>query len=370
MALHRDIHWIGRQWAVTGFGMQTIDRRLGGTFDIEIARLWDEGLAEDLRQQSWFNAEDFEKGLAMARRRHAEQPRQAAPVPQQPDLPPIDTRPVPPPPAVPKTAAPRPPAPRPAAPRPAEPRPPAPRAAASRPPASRPAEPKPVTAVAVESSPKVAARPSDHGRAEDAEARKRINVEDFEREIQMALRRHPEPSQKAAPPQRPVSAPTDTGFVAPPVQAPRPPEPMPRTPVAPSPRPAEPIKPAPAKPAFTKPEPAKPEPVESPEPAARPEPRVWMAAGARFERPWRAQIKRPPPKTVSPEQPKLHTAPAVTPALTFGAATQPMIGKTDSVELPALAEFQGRIAGHAKFVQPWRAGIGPLHEDPPGLPLR
>ena len=30
MALHRDIHWIGRQWAVTGHGMQLIDQKLKG----------------------------------------------------------------------------------------------------------------------------------------------------------------------------------------------------------------------------------------------------------------------------------------------------------------------------------------------------
>jgi hypothetical protein len=75
MALHRDIHWIGRQWAVTGFGMQAIDQKLGGKFDIEMARLWDDGLTESLREQKWFKAEDFEKGLAMARKRYPEPPR-------------------------------------------------------------------------------------------------------------------------------------------------------------------------------------------------------------------------------------------------------------------------------------------------------
>ena len=46
MALHRDILWIGRQWAVTGHGMQLIDQRLMGAFDIEVARLWDDDLIE------------------------------------------------------------------------------------------------------------------------------------------------------------------------------------------------------------------------------------------------------------------------------------------------------------------------------------
>jgi hypothetical protein len=98
MALHRDIHWIGRQWAVTGFGLQVINQKHGGAFDIEIARLWDDGLLESLREQKWLNAADFEKGLAIARKRYPGPPQkssaveapnipQASPVePQQPPL--------------------------------------------------------------------------------------------------------------------------------------------------------------------------------------------------------------------------------------------------------------------------------------------
>ena len=70
MALHRDIFWIGRQWAVTGHGMQLIDQRLEGAFDIEAARLWDDDLIESLRAKAWLKAEDFDKGLAVARTRH------------------------------------------------------------------------------------------------------------------------------------------------------------------------------------------------------------------------------------------------------------------------------------------------------------
>ena len=82
MALHRDIHWIGRQWAVTGYGMQAIDQRHGGQFDIEIERLWDEDLLEGLSGQKWFNSEDFSKGLAIARKRYPGTPRPAAPEPE------------------------------------------------------------------------------------------------------------------------------------------------------------------------------------------------------------------------------------------------------------------------------------------------
>jgi hypothetical protein len=67
MALHRDIHWIGRQWAVTGHGMQLIDQKLQGFFDIEINRLWDESLVETMHAKEWLNVADFDKGLAVAR---------------------------------------------------------------------------------------------------------------------------------------------------------------------------------------------------------------------------------------------------------------------------------------------------------------
>ena len=74
MALHRDILWIGKQWAVTGHGMQLIDQRLEGAFDIEVIRLWDDDLIESLRGKAWLKAEDFEKGLAVARTRHPQPP--------------------------------------------------------------------------------------------------------------------------------------------------------------------------------------------------------------------------------------------------------------------------------------------------------
>lgn len=70
MALHRDIFWIGRQWAVTGHGMQLIDQRLEGAFDIEAARLWDDDLIGSLRAKAWLKAEDFDNGLAVARKRN------------------------------------------------------------------------------------------------------------------------------------------------------------------------------------------------------------------------------------------------------------------------------------------------------------
>jgi hypothetical protein len=77
MALHRDIYWIGRQWAVTGSGVQAIDQRLKGAFDIEVSRLWDDDLSERMRAYAWLNAADFDKALSVARTRFPEPPRKA-----------------------------------------------------------------------------------------------------------------------------------------------------------------------------------------------------------------------------------------------------------------------------------------------------
>lgn len=82
MALHRDIHWIGRQWAVTGHGMQLIDQKLQGFFDIDIARLWDESHIASMHAKQWLNAADFDKGLSVARARF---PQSALPVASLPE---------------------------------------------------------------------------------------------------------------------------------------------------------------------------------------------------------------------------------------------------------------------------------------------
>jgi hypothetical protein len=89
MALHRDIFWIGRQWAVTGHGMQLIDQRLEGAFDIEIIRLWDDDLIESLRGKAWLKAEDFDKALAVARTRHPQASLASLAAPPVPAIEPI-----------------------------------------------------------------------------------------------------------------------------------------------------------------------------------------------------------------------------------------------------------------------------------------
>jgi len=80
MALHRDIYWVGRQWAVTGAGIQAVDQKRRSAFDIEVDRIWDDGLAGHLRTHTWFNGEDFDRAVAIARTRFPEPPRKPLPL--------------------------------------------------------------------------------------------------------------------------------------------------------------------------------------------------------------------------------------------------------------------------------------------------
>ena len=79
MALHRDIYWVGKQWAVTGHGVQACDQKQKSKFDIEVERVWDDDVLESLRAHKWLNVEDLEKALEIARQRFPEQPRKVAP---------------------------------------------------------------------------------------------------------------------------------------------------------------------------------------------------------------------------------------------------------------------------------------------------
>jgi hypothetical protein len=79
MALHREIYWVGRQWAVTGYGIQACDQRQKSKFDIEASRLWEDGVLEGMRALEWLNLDDFEKALSVARKHYPEPPRRAAP---------------------------------------------------------------------------------------------------------------------------------------------------------------------------------------------------------------------------------------------------------------------------------------------------
>ena len=78
MALHRDLYWVGRQWAVTGYGLQAVDQKQKGKFDIDASRVWEDGLADAMRAEGWLNIADFDKALSVARKRFPEPPRKAA----------------------------------------------------------------------------------------------------------------------------------------------------------------------------------------------------------------------------------------------------------------------------------------------------
>ena len=75
MALHRDVYWVGRQWAVTGYGIQACDQRQKSQFDIEASRLWEDGVLEGMLALAWLNIEDFEKALSVARQHYPKPPR-------------------------------------------------------------------------------------------------------------------------------------------------------------------------------------------------------------------------------------------------------------------------------------------------------
>src|SRR6266700_3599133 len=82
MALHRDIYWVGRQWAVTGYGVQACDQKQKSQFDIEVGRVWDNDVLESLRAHKWLDVEDLEKALSIARQRFPEPPRKVVPAPE------------------------------------------------------------------------------------------------------------------------------------------------------------------------------------------------------------------------------------------------------------------------------------------------
>jgi hypothetical protein len=79
MALHRNIYWVGRQWAVTGYGIQACDQKQKSKFDIEASRLWEDGVLERMRTERWLNIEDFDRAIAVARTHYPEPPRKTEP---------------------------------------------------------------------------------------------------------------------------------------------------------------------------------------------------------------------------------------------------------------------------------------------------
>ena len=74
MVLHRDIFWLGRQWAVTGYGIQLVSSKHGMRFDVPAADIGHDDLDAPMRDEPWFDAADFSEALTVARRRAEESP--------------------------------------------------------------------------------------------------------------------------------------------------------------------------------------------------------------------------------------------------------------------------------------------------------
>ena len=68
MRLVRRGDWLAAV-TVTGLGIQLVDQRLKGAFDIDTSRVWDEDISERMRAYAWLNAEDFNRALSTARER-------------------------------------------------------------------------------------------------------------------------------------------------------------------------------------------------------------------------------------------------------------------------------------------------------------
>ena len=94
MALHRDIYWVGKQWAVTGHGIQACNQKQKSQFDIDAYRLWEDGVQDAVRSLNWVNTEDFDKAIAAARKYYPEPPRKV-PLPRPPIVPSIHMAPAP-----------------------------------------------------------------------------------------------------------------------------------------------------------------------------------------------------------------------------------------------------------------------------------
>ena len=75
MAFHRDIFWVGKQWAVTGAGIQAVDQKRRSAYDLDVAGLWDDDRLQRMHALDWLSAEDFDKAVALARARFPAPPR-------------------------------------------------------------------------------------------------------------------------------------------------------------------------------------------------------------------------------------------------------------------------------------------------------
>ncbi|MET0443471.1 hypothetical protein [Tardiphaga sp.] len=74
VVLHRDVFWLGKQWAVTGYGVQAVSKKHNMKFDIDVSQIWGDDLDAPMRDLPWFDAKDFAEAVERARKRATEQP--------------------------------------------------------------------------------------------------------------------------------------------------------------------------------------------------------------------------------------------------------------------------------------------------------
>ncbi|WP_461191250.1 hypothetical protein [Bradyrhizobium sp. UFLA06-06] len=344
MPLHRDIHWLGRQWAVTGHGLQLINQKQMGYYDIEAARLWEARVTE-VQSKAWIDRPDFDKALEIARGKFA----QMAPA----DLPPPVPIASPPPPVR----------------------------------ATPPAAPRaPLDATSVPSIEELLARLKSKSAAtapiaKPAEALAPVppkpeplrveprKVEPARSELPQAASVAPEPS-KAEP--RAFEAPKAESLTTAPAKAdlitadsikselptselPKPPKPEPRQ--------TAPIVLEPARPEARRVEPPK---VEAPKSEAP------KSEASKAEAPKPEPAKPEPPRSEAVTSrglgAELRQAPRV--KMPGAPPPAPVIAVVRRPARPAWPVFERKIAGSGRFVRPWRVTSARWHGPSPGLPPR
>jgi hypothetical protein len=347
MPLHRDIHWLGRQWAVTGHGLQLINQKQMGYYDIEVARLWEPGVIEAMQSKAWINRPDFDKAVEIARGKFAD----TVPADFQPPIAPATA---PPPRAVPQT---------------------------TRAPAALPSGPSLEELLAkLKARSAVAAQPADAPIATPEAELSETSSEFAKSEPDLAkpVRAAPELAepanselrQAAQPRPKPVrSEPAEPALVEAKAAEPEPAEPKLDLRVAPQAQPAPPR----SEPSKSESQSSESQTSEPQKPAPRSEPQ--KSPGVALRPIALAELKPAKPALPAAEPPKAEplkpeqreAAPAT------AAPRQPVpipiriVRPSSGPPRPVLPVFSRKIAGSARFVRPWRARWNAAS---PGLPPR
>lgn len=328
MPLHRDIHWLGRQWAVTGHGLQLINQKQMGYYDIEAARLWDARVTE-VQSKAWIDRPDFDKALEIARGKFA----QMAPA----DLPPLPAPIASPPPPVRATP--------PAAPR------------------------APLDATSVPSIEELLARLKSKSAATAPVAKPAEALAPVPPEPSRA-----EPRAFEAPKAETLTtAPAKADpITADPIKSELPTSELPKPPRS-EPRQTDAIALEPARPEARKVEPPKVEALKSEaskSDAPKSEAPKSEASKAEAPKPGPAKLEPPRSETVTSRGlgAELRQVPRV--KMPEAPRPTPVIAVVRRPARPAWPVFERKIAGSARFVRPWRVTSARWHGPSPGLPPR